>query len=66
MAALLDVTRLQPGAWRWIAFGRIILTLSLTITIATLGETSFTSGGISIIPVFAAIIGWLVLRRTAP
>ncbi len=58
MTAVLDVARLQLGAWRWIALGWVIvlLSFSINIAIATLGDASFTTGGLSILPVFAAVM----------
>lgn len=58
MTAVLGVARLQLGAWRWLVFAWVIVALSfcINVTIATLGDVSFTTGGLSILPVFAAIL----------
>ncbi|MGJ7440611.1 hypothetical protein [Aquipuribacter sp. MA13-6] len=68
MTAVLDVARLQLGAWRWIVFGWVILALSFSINfvIATLADTSFTSGGVAVIPVFALIMSSALLSSWWP
>lgn len=58
MTGVLDVARLQLGAWRWIAYGWIILALSFAVNMAisTLGDASFTSGGVVVVFVFASVM----------
>lgn len=68
MTAVLDVARMQLGAWRWIVFGWVILALSfaVNIAIATLGDASFTSGGVLVIPVFAAVMSSALITSWWP
>lgn len=68
MTAVLDVARLQLGAWRWLVLAWLILALSfaVNVVIAAVGEASFTSGGVAIIPIFATIMASALLASWWP
>ncbi|WP_380167783.1 hypothetical protein [Jannaschia sp. R86511] len=68
MTAVLDVARLQLGAWRWLVFGWVILALSfgINLAIATLGDASFTSGGVAVVPIFGTVLASALVSQWWP